>query len=96
MGRSGAAPLLLGGHTLTVKKRKRRKANKKSVAKPIAPRRRKLTLKRAAKALAKMLFLHLVQIPEDDREERIAYVERQLAKRLEKLKGQRKRSKKKR
>ena len=49
-------------------------------------------MKRAARTLAKMLFVHLVQVPEDDREERIAYVERQLAKRLEKLRGKAKKS----
>jgi hypothetical protein len=79
--------------TLTVRKKKRRKPRKNRVAKPNAPRRRTLTVKRAAKALAKMLFVHLVQIPENDRDERLAYMERQLAKRLEKWKGgKRKRS----
>jgi hypothetical protein len=85
MGRSGAAPLLLGGGISRVRKKKRRKSKTKAVAKAGVPRRRKLTLKRAAKKLAKMLFVHLVQIPEEEREERIAYVGRQVAKRLEKL-----------
>ena len=77
---------------MTVRKKKRRKAKQKRVAKPDAPRRRRLTLKGAAKKLAKMLFVHLVQVPEEEREERIAYVERQMAKRLEKLRGTAKKS----
>jgi hypothetical protein len=83
MGRSGAAPLLLGDGTLRARKKKRWKSRKKRVAGPGAPRRRKLTLKR---------FVNLIQVPEDDREERIAYVERQLAKKLEKLRGKTKKS----
>jgi hypothetical protein len=78
--------------TLTVRKKKGRKAKKNRVVKPHAPRPRKLTLRRAAKKLAKMLFVHLVQIPEQEREARIAYLKRQVAKRLEKLRGEARKS----
>ena len=77
---------------MTARKKRRRKAKRKKAAKSAAPRRRKLTLKRAAKKLAKMLFVHLVKIPEEEREERIAYMERQVVKRLEKLRGKYKKS----
>jgi len=97
MGAAVAAPLLLVG---AMRKRKKRKRTRRKPAKRRArqpgdlvlprPKRRPLTLKRAAKALAKMLYVHLVKVPEDDREERIAYVEKAVAKRLEKLTGKKK------
>jgi hypothetical protein len=68
------------------RKKKSRKAAKMPIANKNAPRRRKFTLKRAAKRVAKMLLKHLVETPEKEREERIAYVERQLAKRFGKKK----------
>jgi len=90
MGRSGAAPLFLWSDMAARRRKKTSSKRARSVRQRSAPKRRRLTLKRAAKALAKVLFVHLVKVPEEDREERIAYVERALAKRLEKLKGKRK------
>lgn len=66
----------------------RKKGSRKRRKSAEQPRKkRKLSLKRAAKAVAKLLVKHLVTKPEDERAERIAYVERTLAKRFEKLKG---------
>jgi hypothetical protein len=47
----------------------------------------KLTLKRAVKAIAKSIYVHLVKLPEEERERDIAAFERAVSK---KLKGLRK------
>ena len=69
-------------------RRKRHKKNaRKKTRKQSPSRKKKLTLKRAAKAVAKMIWLHLVKLPEEEREQQIAAVERALAKKLARLTG---------
>jgi hypothetical protein len=50
-------------------------------------RKRKLGLKRAAKAIAKNVYKHLVKLPEEERERNIALLEREVSKKLKKLTG---------
>jgi len=54
-------------------------------------RKQKLSLKKAAQAIAKMVYKHLVKLPEEERERDIAMFEREVSKKLKKLAG-RKRS----
>jgi hypothetical protein len=60
-------------------KRKKTRSSKK--------RSGRLSLKKAAKTVAKMLWVHLVKLPEEEREEGIALIERAFAKRLKKILG---------
>ena len=50
-------------------------------------KKRKLSLKRAAKAIAKNVYKHLVKLPEEQRERDIAMLEREVSKRFKKLAG---------
>ena len=47
----------------------------------------KLSLKKAAKAIAKSIYVHLVKLPEEERERDIASFERAVSKRLKRLRG---------
>jgi hypothetical protein len=55
------------------------KARKKKSKKP--------SLKRAAKAVSKFLWKHLVKLPEEEREKNIAAFERAVSKKLKRLRG---------
>jgi hypothetical protein len=46
---------------------------------------RGLSLKKAAKTVAKLLWVHLVKLPEEEREQGIAQIERALVKKLKKI-----------
>jgi len=48
-------------------------------------KRKKLSLKSGAKAIAKMIYKHLVKLPEEERERDIAAIERAVSKRLKRL-----------
>lgn len=72
---------------LKARKRKTRKNIRKKSRQQSPSRKKKLTLKRAAKAVARMIWLHLVKLPEEERERQIASVERALAKKLARLTG---------
>jgi hypothetical protein len=50
-------------------------------------RSKKLSFKKAAQALAKTMWKHLVQLPEEEREKDIAAIERALTKKLKQLSG---------
>ena len=56
-----------------------------------ARKRGKLTLKRAAKSLAKLLYRHLIELPDKEREEQISYLERALTKKLKRFRQSKKR-----
>ena len=58
---------------------KARKRKKKS--------RKKLSLKKGAAAMAKLIYKHLIKLPEEERERDIAAIERAVAKKLKRLKG---------
>lgn len=45
----------------------------------------KLSLKRAAKAIAKNIYVHLVKLPEEERERDMAAFERALSQKLKRL-----------
>lgn len=45
----------------------------------------KLSLKRAVKAIAKNIYVHLVKLPEEEREKDIAAFERAVSKKLKRL-----------
>jgi len=47
----------------------------------------KLTLKRAVKAIGKSIYVHLVKLPEEEREKDIAAFERAVSKRLKRMRG---------
>ena len=49
--------------------------------------RKKLSLKKSAKAMAKLIYKHLIKLPEEEREKDIAAIERAVAKKLKRLKG---------
>jgi len=72
---------------LKARKKKTRKNVRKKSRQQSPSRKKKLTLKRAAKAVARMIWLHLVKLPEEERERQIASVERALAKKLARLTG---------
>jgi hypothetical protein len=63
------------------------KTRRKLTKKKPKPKSKKLTLKRAAKALANLLWVHLIKLPEQEREQQIAYVERALSKKLKRFRG---------
>jgi hypothetical protein len=50
-------------------------------------RPKKLSLKKAAEALAKLIWEHLVKLPEEERERAIAAFERAVSKGFKRLKG---------
>ena len=54
------------------------KARKKKATK----KKKKLSLKRAAHTFAKIIYKHLVKLPEEEREENIAAFERAVAKKF--------------
>lgn len=54
------------------------KARKKKATK----KQKKLSLKRAAQTFAKIIYKHLVKLPEEEREENIAAFERAVAKKF--------------
>jgi len=72
---------------LKTRRKKHKKNVRKKSRKQSPSRKRKLTLKRAAKTVARMIWLHLVKLPEEEREQQIAAVERALAKKLARLTG---------
>jgi len=47
----------------------------------------KLTLKRAVKAIAKGIYVHLVKLPEEEREKDIAAFERAVSKKLKRMRA---------
>jgi hypothetical protein len=47
----------------------------------------KLTLKKAVKAMAKSIYVHLVKLPEEERERDIAAFERAVSKKLRRLRA---------
>jgi hypothetical protein len=53
------------------------------------PRRKskKLSLKKSAQAIAKMIWKHLVKLPEEERERSIAAFERAVSKKFNRLRG---------
>jgi len=59
------------------------KAHKKKAPK----KRKKLNLKRAAQVFAKIIYKHLVKLPEEEREENIAVFERVVAKKFKRRRG---------
>ena len=61
---------------MVLKARNRKKKSKK-----------KLSLKKGAKAMAKLIYKHLIKLPEEERERDIAAIERAVAKKLKRLKG---------
>jgi hypothetical protein len=48
----------------------------------------KLSLKNAVKAIAKSIYVHLVKLPEEEREKDIAAFERAVSKKLKRLRGE--------
>jgi hypothetical protein len=48
---------------------------------------KKLSLKRSAEAIAKMIWKHLVKLPEAEREKNIATFERAVSKKFKRLRG---------
>jgi len=60
---------------MVLKARNRKKKSKK-----------KLSLKKGAKAMAKLIYKHLIKLPEEERERDIAAIERAVAKKLKRLK----------
>jgi hypothetical protein len=60
----------------------RRKSGKTKRKRPLKAKRPKYTLKRAAKAVAKTLYRHLIHLPELEREQQIAALERAIAKKF--------------
>lgn len=54
------------------------KARKKKATK----KKKKLSLKRAVRTFAKIIYKHLVKLPEEEREENIAAFERAVAKKF--------------
>jgi hypothetical protein len=65
------------------RKRKSRKQKKKNGEE----KKKKLTLKRALRAAARMIYKHLVKLPEEERERNIAALERAVAKKFKREKG---------
>jgi 5-formyltetrahydrofolate cyclo-ligase len=61
---------------MVLKARKKKKKNRK-----------KLSLKKGAKAMAKLIYKHLIKLPEEERERDIAAIERAVARKLKRLKG---------
>lgn len=52
-------------------------------------KKKKVSLRKAVKAVAKIIYENLVKLPEEERERNIAAMERAVAKRLKKLRGKR-------
>jgi hypothetical protein len=71
-----------------------RKSRKTKRKQPAKTKRKKFTLKRAAKAVAKTLYRHLIHLPELEREQQIAALERAIAKKFKR--PQRKKARKRR
>ena len=71
--------------------RKSHKTRRKQAA---GTKRKKFTLKRAAKAVARTLYRHLIHLPELEREQQIAALERAIAKKFKR--SQRKKPRKRR
>jgi hypothetical protein len=67
-----------------LKARKKKHAKKKTQKRRT---RRKLSVKRAVKAAARMLWKHLVELPEKEREQNIAVIERMLTKKFKRATG---------
>jgi hypothetical protein len=54
-------------------------------------KRKKLSLKKVAESIAKLVWKHLVELPEEERERDIAAFERVVAKKLKRLRGKKRR-----
>ena len=54
-------------------------------------KRKKLSLKRAVKSIAKIIYKHLVKLPEEERERDIATFERALAKKFKRRRAKKRR-----
>lgn len=63
----------------------RRNRKKNSRKKGKKKKGRKLTLKRAAKTIAKSIYEHLIRLPEEERERDIVAFERAISKKLQRM-----------
>jgi hypothetical protein len=64
------------------KARKRQSKNRRKSRIKKRGQKKRLTLKRAMRAVAQMLYKHLVKLPEEERERNIAAIERAVAKKF--------------
>jgi hypothetical protein len=77
------------GGDMAAKKRKKKSVKKRKIqsGNEAAKKKKKLTLKRAMKMAAKLIYKHLVELPETRRERNIAAFERAMAKKFKREKG---------